>query len=113
MKQALGIAFSARRRANCFDCVELCLESLRDEGYSTEIIDMFDYTIEPCSHCEYECLAEYITGAEAECPKEDDLRDIYRRFDDADVVVMGVPTYCGQPPALFKIFQERSLGIYR
>jgi hypothetical protein len=111
--RALGIAFSARRRANCYDCVSFCLESLRDEGFSTDIIDMFDYTIEPCSHCEYECLAEYIRGVEEACPKNDDAREIYRRLEAADAVVMGVPPYCGQPPALFRIFQERSLGIYR
>jgi hypothetical protein len=111
--RALGIAFSARRRANCFECVNLCLECLRDEGFSTEIIDMFDYHIEPCSHCEYECLAEYIAGVEADCPKDDDLREIYLKFGKADAIVMGVPSYCGQPPALFRSFQERSLGIYR
>jgi hypothetical protein len=92
--------------------VDLCLEGLRDDGFETEIIDMFDHTIEPCSHCQYECLAEYITGTKADCPKNDDLPAMYDRFVNADVVVMGVPTYCGQPPSLFRIFQERWIGIY-
>ena len=111
--RALGIAFSARRRANCFDCDNFSLESLCDEGFSTDIIDIYDYNIEPCSHCDYECLAEYIRGAEEACPKDDDLRGIYRRLEEADAVVMGIPPYCGQPTALLRTFQERSLGIYR
>jgi hypothetical protein len=93
--------------------VDLCLKALSVDGFETGIVDLFDYTIEPCSHCSYECLGEHITGTAAECPKQDDLPGIYSRFEEADIVVMGIPTYCGQPPSLFRIFQERSLGIYR
>jgi len=110
--KALGLVFSARKHGNCYDCVNYCLERLRKEGIETRLISMYDYRIEPCSHCDYECFSERIRGTKETCPISDNLPKIYHEFKDSDIVVFGVPTYVGQVPSLFRIFEERSLGIY-
>jgi len=40
------------------------------------------------------------------------LPKIYKELEDANVVVFGIPTYVGHVPALYRAWEERSLGIY-
>lgn len=82
------------------------------EGIKAKLINMYDYRIEPCSHCDYECFSERIRGMKEICPIDDDLPKIYQEFEDSDIVVFGIPTYVGHVPSLFRIFEERTLGIY-
>ena len=112
MVKALGLVFSARKRGNCYECVNYCLERLSQEGIETRTICLHDYTIEPCNHCNYECFSDRIRGTKEACPINDDLPKIYREFENSDIVIFGIPTYVGHVPSLFRIFEERTLGIY-
>jgi multimeric flavodoxin WrbA len=69
---ALGIAFSARRKGNCLDCVEYVLTKLRDNGFETSIVNAYEYSITSCSHYNYECFASRLRGADEKCPIRDD-----------------------------------------
>jgi len=108
----LGLVFSSRKRGNCYDCVNYCLQRLAKKGFHTLLINFNDYNVVPCSNCDYECFSERIRGTEERCPKKDDMAKIYREFEKAEVVVFGVPTYVGHVPALYRAWEERSLGIY-
>jgi len=110
MVKALGLIFSARKRGNCYDCANYCLDRLREESIETQLINIHDYTIEPCNHCNYECFSERIRGTKEICPINDDLPQIYHEFEDSSIIILGVPTYVGQVPSLFRIFEERRLG---
>jgi len=112
MVKALGLVFSARRQGNCYDCVNYCLERLCKEGIKTQLTNMYDYKIEPCSHCNYECFSERIRGTKEKCPINDDLPKIYQEFENSSTIIFGVPTYVGHVPSLFRIFEERTLGAY-
>jgi len=76
------------------------------------LLSFSDYDVSPCSNCDYECFSERIRGTQEKCPKNDDMAKIYQEFERANVVVFGIPTYVGHVPALYRAWEERSLGIY-
>lgn len=108
---ALGIAFSARRKGNCLNCVEYVLTKLRDHGFETSIVNAYEYSITPCSHCNYECFARSLRGADEKCPIHDDVPQIYTKMKEADIIVLAVPTYSGKASGLYCAFTERAQGI--
>lgn len=111
--KALGIAFSARKRGNCLNCVEYALAKLKEHGFETEAINACDCEIKPCSHCNYECFARELRGKDEECPIRDDVPKLYGKMKEADVILLAVPTYGGKPSSLYCAFTERSQGIIK
>ena len=106
------MVFSARQRGNCYDCVNYCLQQFEERDIKTHIVSLSEHKIFPCSNCKYECFSERIRGTRESCPIKDDLPKIYEEFENANVIVFGIPTYVGHVPALYRAWEERSLGIY-
>jgi len=106
--KALGIAFSARKRGNCLKCIEYVLAKLKEQGFETEVINVYDYDVRPCSHCNYECFARELRNKDEQCPIQDDVPRIYGKMKEADIIVLAVPTYCGKPASLYCAFTERA-----
>jgi len=111
--KALGIAFSARKKGNCLNCVEYVLTKLKKERFETEVINAYDYKIKPCSHCNYECFAKELRSKKEDCPIRDDAPKIYGKMREADVIVLAVPTYGGKAASLYCAFTERTQGIIK
>ena len=111
--KALGIAFSARKRGNCLNCVDYVLTKLREQGFETDVINAYDCEIKPCSHCNYECFARELRGKDEECPIQDDAPRIYSKMKEADIIVLAVPTYGGKSASLYCAFGERAQGIIK
>jgi len=111
--KALGIAFSARKKGNCLNCIEHVLTKLNEQGFKTDVINIYDYEIKSCSHCSYECFAKKAEGKSEECPVQDDASKIYGKMKDADIIVLAVPTYGGKPASLYCAFTERAQGIIK
>jgi multimeric flavodoxin WrbA len=111
--KALGIAFSARKRGNCLNCIEYVLTKLKEHGFETEVINAYDSEIKPCSHCNYECFAKELRGKKEECPIQDDVPKIYSKMKEADIIVLAVPTYGGKAASLYCAFTERTQGIIK
>jgi multimeric flavodoxin WrbA len=97
----LGIAFSAREDGNCLKCVKYCLDKFKEDGFKTEVINAYELTITPCSHCRYECFANN------QCPIEDDVDEIYKKCDESDILIFAIPTYGGHLSSLYFAFAER------
>lgn len=112
MLRALGLVFSARQEGNCYECVNYCLQQFKEKIIETHIISLSKYKILPCSNCKYECFSERIKGSKETCPIEDDLPKVYKEFENANIIIFGIPTYVGHVPALYRVWEERSLGIY-
>ena len=110
---ALGIAFSARKRGNCLNCIEYVLTKLKEQGFKTEIVNAYDSEIKPCSHCNYECFAQRLRGKDEKCPIQDDTPKIYAKMKEADIIVLAVPTYGGKASSLYCAFTERTQGIIK
>ena len=111
--KALGIAFSARKRGNCLNCIEYVLTKLKEHGFETEVINAYDSEIKPCSHCNYECFAKELRGKKEECPIQDDVPKIYSKMKETDIIVLAVPTYGGKAASLYCAFTERTQGIIK
>jgi len=111
--KALGIVLSARRRGNCLNSTEYVLTKLKEQGFETGVINVYDYEIRPCSHCNYECFARELRGQDEDCPIQDDVPKIYSIMKEADVIVVAVPTYHGKAASLYCAFEERTQRISR
>jgi multimeric flavodoxin WrbA len=111
--KALGIAFSARKRGNCLNCVEYVLARLKEHGFEPEVINAYDYEIRPCSHCNYECFVHEMRGKDEKCLIHDDAQRIYGKMKEADVILFAVPTYGGKAASLYQAFTERGQGIIK
>ncbi len=104
--RVLGIAFSARREGNCLSCVLYCLDKFREKGFEVELLNAYDLEITPCSHCEYECFNERHS-----CPINDDVPEIYRKLEEIDLALFGVPNYVGHSCGLYRGFIERAQAL--
>jgi multimeric flavodoxin WrbA len=111
--KALGIAFSARKRGNCLNCIEYVLPKLKELKFKTEVINLYNWEVRPCSHCNYECFAYELRGKDEKCPIQDDVLRIYNKMKEADIIVVAVPTYRGKAASLYCAFTERGQGIIK
>ncbi|MFZ0005143.1 MAG: flavodoxin family protein [Methanoregula sp.] len=88
------IRSTTRRLAN------FVLEGAADAGAATEIIDLADYRIIPCTACEA-CILNGI------CVNDDDVPAIISRMKEADALVFGSPVYIDNITGQMKIFFDR------
>lgn len=91
----LIISFSGRKGGNC-DQIAEHIASVGDK-----IICFRELDVHPCSGCEYECFGGVCRY------RQDDIYGLYSEMCGYDKVVLIVPMYCGNPAALYFIFQER------
>jgi multimeric flavodoxin WrbA len=82
------------------------LETLEKKGVETELINLYDFNVKPCCHCNYECFKQ------KECPVKDELPKIYQKMRNANGVVLFIPTYGGNASGLYHCWSERSQGIF-
>lgn len=105
--KALGLVFSARAKGNCLDCAEFVLGRLAEAGFETEVLNMYEHSISPCAHCNYECFRH------GRCPIDDDIPRIYEKVRDGHVLVFVIPTYGSNVSGLYKAFAERGQAVMK
>ena len=76
------------------------LEGAADAGAETEMIDLADYRIVPCTACE----ACTLNGT---CVNDDDLPSLVARMKEADAIVFGSPVYIDNITGQMKVFFDR------
>ncbi|MCK4314205.1 MAG: NAD(P)H-dependent oxidoreductase [Anaerolineae bacterium] len=113
--KAIALVVSARERGNCYDFAEFMLERLKQQGVEGELINFYDHQITPCQRCSYECVARFDPqrGVDQTCPIEDDVRMIWEKCWQADILLLFVPNYGGVPPALWIAFSQRHQALSR
>lgn len=113
--KAVALVVSARERGNCRDFAEFMLERLRAGGVETELVNFYDYRITPCQGCHYECLRRRDPQRRAgePCPIDDDVRRIWEKTWESEILLLFVPTYGGVPPALWVAFSQRQQAFFR
>lgn len=100
MTRVLGIVGSPRRGGNTHVLVETILESAKAAGAVTDTLLLGDVTIQECTGC-------HVCWQGKDCPRPDDMRDIYPRIIKADVLVFGTPVYWYGPTGLMKLLIDR------
>jgi len=113
--KALALVVSARKQGNCYDFARFVLDRLEAAGIETELINFYDYQINPCRHCAYECVQRHNPqkGVDSPCPIDDDVRIIWEKTWAADILFLFVPNYGGLPPALWVAFSQRNQAFCR
>ncbi len=87
-------------RSNTRRLAALVLEGAADSGAETEMIDLADYHITPCTACEG-CS---FTGT---CVFDDDVPTLTARMQEADAVIFGSPVYIDNISGQMKVFFDR------
>jgi len=105
--KALGIVFSSRDNGNCSNAIKYCLNKMKDKGYETEALNIFQYEIEGCGKCNYICFNS------GECLKKDDIPKLYKKCFDADKIIFAIPTFCGHLTSQYFKFWERSQSLFK
>jgi multimeric flavodoxin WrbA len=76
------------------------LDGAADTGAETEMIDLADYRILPCTACEA-CTLNGI------CVNDDDMPALLARMNEADALVFGSPVYVDNVTGQMKVFFDR------
>jgi multimeric flavodoxin WrbA len=113
--KATALVVSARKHGNCYDFAQFVSERLQASGVRTETINFYDYQITPCQRCEYECIQHLDPQkmADAPCPIIDDVRQIWEKTWESEILFLFIPNYGGMPPALWLAFSQRSQSFFR
>jgi multimeric flavodoxin WrbA len=112
--KAVALVASARKGGNGFDFGSHILERMHSNGWETELVEFYDYDIQPCHHCAYECLQRHdpVQKQDSPCPIQDDVRALWEKTWQADALILIVPNYGGLPPALWTSFSQRSQAFF-
>lgn len=106
MVKVLGIVGSPRRE-NTYKLVEAVVEAVaQKKTVETELVHLADLDIKHCSGCSDFCEK---TG---ECKIQDDMQTLYSKLKEADVLLIGTPTYYWNVTGLVKDFIDRTNPLY-
>ena len=98
----LAINGSSRKQGNTGDMIDIVLSELSDQGHQVDKIDLAGHTINPCKAC-------FACAGKRNCVFSDDIfREVYERMTDADVIIMGSPTYSADVSSTLKAVIERA-----
>jgi len=97
---------SPRKNGNTYALVEAFDIGLDKSKIISEKSFLYDYNIKPCDDCRA-CK----TG-KMECIICDDMKELYARIDNADVIIIGTPIYWSGPSAKTKLLLDRLRPYY-
>jgi multimeric flavodoxin WrbA len=100
--KVLGIVGSPRIGGNTDTLVNQVLAGAASKGAQTKSINVNQLNIKGCQSCMY-CRSN--DG----CAVKDDMQDIYKEIQSADVLVIGSPVYMFQVSGQTKLFLDRLL----
>ena len=102
----LAINGSHRPGKNTAAMLNIVLEEIKADGFSTELLELYEYNIKLCKSCN-KCLAK------PECAiKDDDMALIGEKMVNADAIIFGSPVYFGNVTGIFKIFIDRTRWLH-
>ena len=97
----LGISGSPRERNTCY----MLKTVLNATNHEYELISLKNKNIQPCCDCRY-CHKNY------KCTLNDDMQELYDKLLNADIIILGSPTYFSNVTGIMKIFMDRCLPFY-
>ena len=104
MKTILLINISARK-GNTWNLLLQIENLLKDHGFSTEIVNLFDYRIENCLGCQ-KCVAR------GSCCINDDVPALMQKMLGCDGIVLSSPVYIDNVCGRLKTFADRTYEWY-
>lgn len=87
--KAVAICGSSRKQGNTYQLLRTALDELEVQGVETEIIELSGKTVKGCIAC-YSCFK----NKDGKCAVTTDcINDCLVKMKDADVILLGSPTY--------------------
>ena len=106
------IAFNGSPRKNWNTAILLnkALEGAESGGAQTELIHLYDLNYKGCISC-FACKMKD-GKSYGRCPVNDDLKDVFRKIEEADALIIGSPIYFGRVSGEMAAFLDRLLFQY-
>ncbi|WP_110943106.1 flavodoxin family protein [Inediibacterium massiliense] len=98
--KALVILGSPRKNMNTDTLLNKAIEGMKENDIEVEKVALVDLQIHPCTACG----ACEKTGF---CIIKDDMSKLYKKFDEADIVIIASPIYFNSISSLTKIMVDR------
>ncbi|MBN2139291.1 MAG: flavodoxin family protein [Sedimentisphaerales bacterium] len=108
-KKVVAIVGTYRKGRVIDTAVDEILRGAEEHGAQTMKISLPDKHIEFCTNCR-ECTQQENAGARGQCVQQDDLAEILKEVEQADVLVLAAPVNFASITAITKRFLERLLG---
>lgn len=106
--KVLAICGSPRNNGNTAYLLENICNELNKRRINSKLLKLADYKIEMCSGC----LICEETNCIGDCSIKDDMHNvIYNMILEADMLILGTPSYFDMPSGLLKNFLDRSNAI--
>ena len=103
--KALIINGKPRKNRTTIKMLDRAMEGVVEAGAETELIHLYDYNVKGCVSC-FACkLKDAKTNGVYAIKNE--LRPIFEKAHEADVIVMGSPIYFSYPTGVLRAFMER------
>ena len=102
----LGINGSPRIGGNTDILLDKALEGARTKGTKTEKVILNTLKFSPCQECEN-------IRDDGTCIIDDDLQPLYKRIEDADVIILASPIFFGSLSAQTKMMIDRFQCAWR
>ena len=102
----LGINGSPRKGGNTEIILDRVLDGAREKGASVEKIVLSKLNFSPCLECEN-------IKDDGSCIVEDDMQLVYKKIDQADVVIIASPIFFGSLSAQTKMMIDRFQCLWR
>ncbi len=97
----VGLVGSPRKASNTDLLVSAILDGAKANKHSIQKIRLYDLDIAPCLDCKACKKGKY------QCALKDDMKTLYPKLEEADVVIFGTPLYWYGPSAKMKLLVDR------
>lgn len=108
--KVLAFNGSPRKTWNTATLLNKALEGAISQGAITELIHLYDLNYKGCISC-FACKTRD-GKSYGKCPIQDDLAEIFKKVEQADVLILGSPIYWGRISGEMATFLERLLFQY-
>jgi len=101
---------SPRKDWNTATLLNKALEGAASKGATTELIHLYDLNYKGCISC-FACKTKDGVSY-GRCPVNDDLKDVFRKVEEVDAIILGSPIYFGRVSGEMASFLDRLLFQY-
>ena len=101
---------SPRNDWNTATLLNKVLEGAASKGATTELIHLYDLNYKGCISC-FACKTKN-GKSYGRCPVNDDLKDVFRKVEEVDAIILGSPIYFGRVSGEMASFLDRLLFKY-
>ena len=105
MKEVLVLMGSPRKSGNCDRLCDEFIRGAEESGHKTEKVYLRDKNIKDCTGC---CVCQKNGGV---CVQKDQMLEIYKKLEQADVIVLASPVYYYSWSSLIKRMIDRTVAV--